>query len=73
MNDDLIGYGVGKLKDYGIVDSGDAKEGRRRRDERGALEGLLRHDGQGRALPADMDYGKAYTPQFVNKKVGMKP
>jgi NitT/TauT family transport system substrate-binding protein len=73
MNDALIAYGVGKIKEYGIVDSGDAKK-----DGIGAMtDARWREffDTMSRAglYPADMDYKKAYTLQFVDKRVGMKP
>jgi NitT/TauT family transport system substrate-binding protein len=73
MNDALIAYGVQKIKDYGVVDSGDAKT-----DGIGAMrEARWKefYDTMSKAglYPAGMDYKKAYTLQFVNKKVGMKP
>jgi len=73
MNDALIAYGVGKIKEYGIVDSGDAKK-----DGIGAMtDARWRefYDTMSKAglYPAGMDYKKAYTLQFVDKKVGMKP
>ena len=73
MNDALIAYGVGKIKEYGIVDRGDAKK-----DGIGAMtDARWRefYDTMSKAglYPAGMDYKKAYTLQFVDKKVGMKP
>jgi NitT/TauT family transport system substrate-binding protein len=71
MTDDLIAYGVGKMKEYGLVDSGDAltqgigamTEARWREFfEMTAKAGLY---------PADMDWKKAFTLAFANKKVGM--
>jgi NitT/TauT family transport system substrate-binding protein len=73
MTDALLAYGIAKLKEYGIVDSGDAKKygigamtKARWRDffETMADEGVY---------PKDMDFTKAFTLQFVNKKVGMRP
>jgi NitT/TauT family transport system substrate-binding protein len=73
MTDATIAYGIAKMKEHGIVDSGDAKTlgvgamtDQRWRDffEMMAKAGLY---------PADMDYKKAFTPQFVDKKVGIKP
>jgi NitT/TauT family transport system substrate-binding protein len=73
MNDELIAYGVGKIKQYGIVDSGDAKT-----DGIGAMTDARWHEffdtmAKAGLYPAEMDYKKAFTVQFVDKRVGMKP
>jgi NitT/TauT family transport system substrate-binding protein len=73
MNDALIAYGVAKIKDYGIVDSGDAKK-----DGVGAMSDARWHDFfdtmvKAGLYPAEVDYKKAFTLQFVDKRVGMKP
>ncbi len=71
MTDELIAYGVAKMKEYGIVDSGDAKK-----LGIGAMSDARWHeffDGMAKAglYPADMDYRRAFTLQFVDHKVGM--
>ena len=73
MNDALIAYGVAKIKDYGIVDSDDSKK-----DGIGAMSDARWQDfyatmSKAGLYPAGMDYKKAYTLQFVDKRVGMKP
>ena len=73
MTDALIAYGMEKIKEYGVVDSGDAKT-----NGIGAMSEARWRDffdtmTKAGLYPADMDYKKAYTLQFVNKKVGMKP
>jgi NitT/TauT family transport system substrate-binding protein len=73
MNDALIAYGVAKIKEYGIVDSGDAKQ-----DGIGAMTDARWREffdtmAKAGLYPPDMDYKKAFTLQFVDKKVGMKP
>ncbi|MBV8775584.1 MAG: ABC transporter substrate-binding protein [Alphaproteobacteria bacterium] len=73
MNDDLIAYGVGKLKEYGVVDSGDAKK-----EGIGAMTDARWKEffdtmAKAGLYPGEMDYKKAYVLQFVDKKVGMKP
>jgi NitT/TauT family transport system substrate-binding protein len=73
MTDALIAYGVAKIKDYGIVDSGDSKK-----DGIGAMSDARWQDfyetmSKAGLYPAGMDYKKAYTLQFVDKRVGMKP
>lgn len=68
MTDDLIAYGRSKLKEYGIVDSGDSKA-----LGVGAMTEARWKDfydvmaGQG-LYPAGMDWKKAFTLAFVNKK-----
>jgi NitT/TauT family transport system substrate-binding protein len=71
MNDALIAYGRDKIKEYGIVDSGDAKTlGIGAMTEARWKEFF---DGMAKAglYPPDLDCGKAFTLQFVNQKVGM--
>jgi NitT/TauT family transport system substrate-binding protein len=73
MTDALIAYGIDKMKAYGIVDSGEAKT-----EGIGAMsEARWREffDGMAKAglYPADLDVGHAYTLQFVNQRVGMRP
>ncbi|MCW5752528.1 MAG: ABC transporter substrate-binding protein [Alphaproteobacteria bacterium] len=70
MTDELIAYGIAKIKEYGIVDSGDAlKLGvgamteARWRDFHAQMsrEGLY---------PADLDYRRAFLLDFVNRQHG---
>src|SRR5689334_24152054 len=73
MTDALLAYGVAKLKEYGVVDSGTAKT-----DGIGAMtEARWREFFETMAkagiYPKDLDFRKAFTLQFVDKKVGMKP
>ena len=71
MTDELIAYSIAKMKEYGIVDSGDATtlgigamtEARMKN----FYEKMVR---VGVVKPA-VDPGKAYTLRFVNKKVGL--
>ena len=72
-NDELIAYAIAKIKEYGIVGSGDAKT-----MGIGAMTDARWQDfydtmSKAGLYPAGMDYKKAYTLQFVDKKVGMKP
>jgi NitT/TauT family transport system substrate-binding protein len=73
MTDALIAYGVAKIKDYGIVDSGASKK-----DGIGAMSDARWREffdtmSKAGLYPADVDYKKAYTLQFADKRVGMKP
>jgi NitT/TauT family transport system substrate-binding protein len=73
MTDALLAYGIAKIKKYGIVDSGDAKK-----DGIGAMTDARWHDffdtmADAGVYPKNMDYKKAFTLEFVDKKVGMRP
>ncbi len=71
MTDDLLAYSVAKMKEYGIVDSGDATTlgvgvmtDARMKD---FFDKMVRSG----VTKADLDYRKSYTLQFVGKKVGL--
>jgi NitT/TauT family transport system substrate-binding protein len=71
LSDALLAYAVAKLKEHGIVDSGDAV-----RDGIGAMTDARVgsfFDTMSRtgALAKDIDFRKAYSLQFVNKGVGL--
>jgi NitT/TauT family transport system substrate-binding protein len=73
MTDALLDYGIAKIKEYGIIDSGDAKK-----YGIGTMSAARWHEffttmAAAGVYPKDLDYQKAFTLQFVNKKVGMKP
>jgi len=72
MTDDLLAYSVAAMKRYGIVDSGDAltlgvgamTDAR----VKSFFDEMVR---AGVAKPG-LDYRKAYTLQFVDKKIGLE-
>ncbi|MDB5406426.1 MAG: hypothetical protein JWL84_1338 [Rhodospirillales bacterium] len=67
MTDDLLKFGHAKLKEYGIVDSGDAKEhGIGAMSDARWGEFFKQMSAQG-VYPAEMDWRKAYTLRFVDK------
>jgi NitT/TauT family transport system substrate-binding protein len=71
MSDELLAYSVARMKEFGIVDSGDAV-----RDGIGAMTDVRVgsfFDTMSRAgvMRRDLDYRKAYSLQFVNKGVGL--
>jgi NitT/TauT family transport system substrate-binding protein len=73
MTDALLAYGIAKIKEYGIVVSGDAKT-----LGVGAMADARWHDffstmSNAGVYPKDLHFRNAYTLQFVNKKVGMRP
>jgi NitT/TauT family transport system substrate-binding protein len=71
MTDDLLAYSVAAMKQYGIVDSGDARtlgvgaitDARMKR----FFDEMVRAG----VAKSDLDYRKCYTTQFVAKKVGL--
>ncbi len=71
MTDELIAYSIARMKEYGIVDSGEAL-----RDGIGAMNDARMasfFDKMVRAhvVRADIDYRKSYTLRFINKGVGL--
>jgi NitT/TauT family transport system substrate-binding protein len=69
--DDLLAYAIAKMKEYGIVDSGDAQ-----RLGIGAMtdarwRGFFEVMAQQGLYPKDMDYKKAYTARFVDQGYGL--
>jgi NitT/TauT family transport system substrate-binding protein len=71
MTDELLAYSVGKMKEYGIVDSGDTlRDGiGAMTDERAAsfFDKMVRAG----VVRPDIDFRKAYTLRFVNNGVGL--
>jgi NitT/TauT family transport system substrate-binding protein len=72
MTDELLAYSVVKMKEYGIVDSGDAST-----LGVGAMTEVRVKDFFDKMVRAgvvkpNVDYRKAYTLQFVNNKVGLE-
>jgi len=71
MTDDLLANSVAKMKEYGIVDSGDSlRDGiGAMNDERVAsfFDKIVRAG----VVKASVDYRKSYTLRFVNKAVGL--
>ena len=71
MTDELLAYSVAKMKEYGIVDSGDAQG-----LGIGAMTDARMKDFFDKMVKAglfkgDLDYKKAYTLRFANKGVGL--
>src|SRR5579864_8586210 len=73
MTDELIAYGVAKIKEYGIVDSGDAKTNGIGTMTEARWRDFYTTMVKAGLYPADLDFRKAFTLDFVNKKVGMRP
>jgi NitT/TauT family transport system substrate-binding protein len=71
MTDDLIVYSIAKMKEFGIVDSGDAlKRGLGVMTE-ARIKDFFDKMVRAGVVKADLDYRRAYTLQFVGKGVGL--
>jgi NitT/TauT family transport system substrate-binding protein len=68
MTDDTIAFGIAKMKEYGIVDSGDADSLGVGAMTDARWDSFFKVMAAAGIYPADMDYKAAYTLQFVNKK-----
>src|SRR5947209_3824772 len=73
MTDALIAYGVDKMKQYGVVDSGDAKQNGIGAMSEARWRDFFETMAKAGLYPPEMDVKQAFTVQFVNKKVGMRP
>ena len=73
MTDALLAYGIAKIKEYGIVDSGDAKTNGIGAMTEARWREFFDTMANAGVYPKDLDFHKAFTLQFVDKKVGMKP
>jgi NitT/TauT family transport system substrate-binding protein len=71
MSDELLSYSVNKMKEFGIVDSGDTLQNGigAMTDERATsfFDKMVR----AHVVPPTVDFRKAYTLRFVNKGVGL--
>jgi NitT/TauT family transport system substrate-binding protein len=72
MTDELLAYSVAKMKEYGIVDSGESlKNGiGAMSDER--YTSFFNKMVKAGVVKADLDFRKSYTLRFVNKGVGVE-
>ena len=72
MSDDQIAYSYAKMKEHGIVDSGDAKTLGIGAMTDARWQAFFESAAAVGLYPKGLDYKKAYTLQFVNKKHGME-
>ena len=71
MTDELLAYSTAKMKEYGIVDSGDTlKDGIGAMTEARVASFFGKMSSAGVVKP-DIDFRRAYTLQFVNRGVGV--
>ena len=71
MTDDLLAYSVAAMKQYGIVDSGDAATLGVGAMTDARMKNFFDEMVRAGVAKTDLDYRKAYTLQFVDKKVGL--
>jgi NitT/TauT family transport system substrate-binding protein len=73
MTDALIAYGRDKIKEYGIIDSGETKQNGIGAMSEARWRDFFDTTTKAGLYPAEMGFATAYTLQFINKRVGMQP
>jgi NitT/TauT family transport system substrate-binding protein len=71
MSDELLAYSVAKMKEYGIVDSGDSTSLGVGAMTDARMQDFFDKMVRAGVVKAGLDYRKSYTLKFVNKKVGL--
>ena len=71
IRDDQIAYSIAKMKEYGIVDSGDTLTQGIGAMNDARMKSFFDKMVQAKVVKADLDYRKSYDLRFVNKKVGL--
>src|ERR1700722_8213445 len=71
MTDALLAYSVAKMREYGIVDSGESQTLGIGAMTDARMKDFFDKMVRAGVAKANLDYRKAYTSQFVNKKVGL--
>jgi NitT/TauT family transport system substrate-binding protein len=73
MTDALIAYGIRKMKENGVVEGGDAKTNGIAAMSEARWQDFFQTMVKAGLYPAEMDFRKAFSLRFVNKRVGMQP
>jgi NitT/TauT family transport system substrate-binding protein len=71
MTDELIAYSIAKMKEYGIVDSGDALTAGIGVMTEARIKNFFDKMVRVGVVKPSIDYRKSYSLQFVNKRVGL--
>ncbi|HET9717455.1 MAG TPA: ABC transporter substrate-binding protein [Pseudolabrys sp.] len=71
MTDDLLSYSVAKMREYGIVDSGDSVTNGIGAMTDARWKSFFEKMVRAGVVRSNLDYRRAYTLQFVNKGVGV--
>ena len=72
MTDEQIAFSIAKLKEYGVVDSGDTLKLGIGAMTDGRMKDFFDRMVAVKVVNSGLDYKKAYTLQFVNKSVGLE-
>jgi NitT/TauT family transport system substrate-binding protein len=72
MTDGQIAYSIAKMKERGIVDSGDALTQGVGVIADARMKSFFDKMAKAGVVPADLDYRRGYTLRFIGKKVGME-
>ncbi|MGA8171023.1 MAG: ABC transporter substrate-binding protein [Methylocystis sp.] len=73
MTDDQLAYSIAKLRERGVVDSGDAQTLGIGAMTDARIKSFFDKMARAGVVPADLPYKQGYTLQFVNKGVGLEP
>ena len=73
MTNELLNYSIAKMKQYGIVDSGDSLKLGIGAMTDARMKSFFDKMVRAGVVKAGLDYKRAYTLQFVNKGVGAEP
>ncbi len=71
MDDGQIAFSIAKMKEYGIIDSGDTLKAGIGAMSDARMKSFFDRTVKAKLSEPSMDYKKAYTLQFVNKQVGV--
>ena len=71
MTDALLAYSIAKMKEHGIVDSGDARTLGIGAMTDARMRSFFDKMARAGVVKPSLDLGKAYTLKFVNRKVGL--
>jgi NitT/TauT family transport system substrate-binding protein len=71
MSDELLAFSVAKMKEYGIVDSGDSTSLGVGAITDARMQDFFDKMARAGVVKASLDYRKSYTLKFVDKKVGL--
>jgi len=71
MTDEQIAFSIAKIKEYGLVDSGDTMKLGIGAMTDARIKNFFESMVKAGVVKADVDYKKAYTLQFVDKGVGL--
>jgi NitT/TauT family transport system substrate-binding protein len=71
ISDEQIAFSIAKLKEYGVVDSGDTLKLGIGAITDARVKDFFDQMVKAKVVNADIDYKKAYTTKFVGKGVGL--